>query len=228
MNHFESDRSFYIKAMTMPTFRDTNPLLRPQERILETARALFYSRGAGNVGIDLIIAESGVAKATLYKHFKSKDELIVAYMRQGDLRWLEWLQGAVSRLAPAPENQLMAVWDALEEWFSLPLFRGCLLTNTVIELAQPEHLAGAVLLEHKERVRGYLETLAVQAGVGNSRQTSQIWMLLLEGATVTAARERTPDSAELARKLARDFLGQEVVTQPQTRVQMLEHLDFEF
>jgi len=180
------------------------------------------------VGVDLIIAESGVAKATLYKHFKSKDELIVAYMRQGDLRWLEWLQNAVSRLAPAPETQLMAVWDALEEWFSLPLFRGCLLTNTVIELAQPEHLAVAVLLEHKQRVRAYLETLAVQAGVGNPRTTAEIWMLLLEGATVTATRERTPTAAVLARTLAQKFLGDEVSTQPRTRVEMLEHLDFEF
>lgn len=180
------------------------------------------------MGIDLIIAESGVAKATLYKHFKSKDELIVAYMRQGDLRWLEWLQNAVSRLAPAPEGQLMAVWDALEEWFSLPLFRGCLLTNTVIELAQPEHPAGAALLEHKERVRTYFETLAAQVGTENPRLTAEIWMLLLEGATATAAREHTPDSAGLARKLARDFLGQEVALEPQTRTQMLEHLDFEF
>jgi len=212
----------------MPTFRDPAPLSSPRERILETARALFYSRGVGNVGIDLIIAESGVAKATLYKHFKSKDELIVAYMRQGDLRWLEWLQNAVSRLAPAPEGQLMAVWDALEEWFSLSLFRGCLLTNTVIELAQPEHPAGAALLEHKERVRTYFETLAAQVGVKNPRLTAEIWMLLLEGAIATAARERTPNSAGLARKLARDFLGQEVVTQTQTRAQMLEHLDFEF
>ena len=214
--------------MTMPTFRDTTPLSGPRERILETARVLFYSRGVTNVGVDLIIAESGVAKATLYKHFKSKDELIVAYMRQGDLRWLEWLQNAVSRLAPAPETQLMAVWDALEDWFSLPLFRGCLLTNTVIELAQPEHLAVAVLLEHKQRVRAYLETLAVQAGVGNPRTTAEIWMLLLEGATVTATRERTPTAAVLARTLAQKFLGDEVSTQPRTRVEMLEHLDFEF
>jgi len=180
------------------------------------------------VGIDLIIAESGVAKATLYKQFKSKDELIVAYMREGDVRWLEWLQNAVSQLAPAPEGQLMAVWDALEEWFSLPTFRGCLLSNAVVELAQTEHPARAALLEHKQRVRAYLETLAVQANIGNAGPTAEIWMLLLEGATVTAARERTPAAAGLARTVARSMLGPQAAPEPQTRAQMLEHLDFEY
>ncbi len=214
--------------MSSPSLNNIPPPSGPRERILETARALFYSRGVNNVGVDLIIAESGVAKATLYKHFKSKDELIMAYLREGDLRWLEWLEGTVVRLAPHPQDQLIAVWDALEEWFTLPLFRGCLLTNAVIELAQPEHPARAVLLEHKERVRIYFETLAVKAGVSEPRLTSELWIFLLEGATVTAARERTSSNAGIACKLARDFLAQEIALEPQTRAQMLEHLDFEF
>ena len=85
-----------------PTPQNTLP---PRERILETARALFYTRGVNNVGIDLIILESGVAKATLYKHFKSKDDLILAYMGAGSADWLEWLQKRVEHFSPNTQTR---------------------------------------------------------------------------------------------------------------------------
>jgi AcrR family transcriptional regulator len=205
----------------------------PRERILETARVLFYSRGVNNVGIDRIILESGVAKATLYKHFKSKDELILAYLQTGGSSWLEGFQNRVEHYSLGSKTPLIAVWDALEEWFSQPLFRGCLLTNVVTDLAPPpEHPARAALIKHKERVRAYFETLAEQAGVHPPRAISEQWMVLMEGATVLAARERTAQAAAQARAIAQVLLGgqgrERIQVEPEKTNSMLEHLDFEF
>ena len=103
-----------------PTFSAPSNRPSARQRLLDTARTLFYRQGVTNVGIDLILQESGVAKATLYKHFASKDELILEFMRQGDVRWLSWLQGATEAREPKPERRLLAVFDTLAEWFALP------------------------------------------------------------------------------------------------------------
>lgn len=219
--------------MTVPIHPTPQNTLSPRERILETARALFYTRGVNNVGIDLIILESGVAKATLYKHFKSKDDLILAYMGAGSADWLEWLQKRVEHFSPNTQTRLIAVWDALEEWFALPHFRGCSLGNVVTELAaSAEHPTRRILLEHKEKVRAFFEELAVQTGMGQTRAISERWMVLLEGATTLAARERTGEIAVQARAIAQILLESQAMVSPRVEPEkansMLEHLDFEF
>jgi AcrR family transcriptional regulator len=83
----------------------------------------FYRQGIGAVGVDSVVAEAGVAKATLYRHFRSKDDLVVAFLRRRDLRWREWLSDSVERLAPRVEDRPLAVFDALGEWFASGGFR---------------------------------------------------------------------------------------------------------
>lgn len=189
-----------------PTAAPTGARLGARERILETARTLFYRRGVNNVGIDEIIAESGVAKATLYKHFASKDALILEYMRQGDARWTAWLRERVEALSPDPAGRLLAVFSAYEEWFRLPHFRGCLLTNVVTALPDPQHAAREVLAGHKRKVRAYLTDLAQQAGAAQPEQLADQMLLLLEGATAVARIEGDPAAAGRARTFAQTLL----------------------
>ena len=88
-----------------------------RERILETALELFYQRGVRNVGVDEIAARAGVTKVTLYAHFKSKDNLILEFLKLRDERWMQWFKSAVERRARDPRGRLLAIFDALEEWF---------------------------------------------------------------------------------------------------------------
>ncbi len=202
-----------------PTFHPTSPKTRARDRILETARTLFYRRGVNNVGIDEIIRESGVAKATMYHHFNSKDELILEFMRQGDARWLDWLRSTTEANEPRPEEQLLTVFDTLAEWFALPHFRGCLLTNVTVELADPAHGATDLLRQHKTSVEGYLRHLAEQAQVADPERLARQLMLLLEGATTMARTFADPGVAQEAKATARQLLH---LNQVDTRVTELE------
>jgi AcrR family transcriptional regulator len=182
--------------------QSSGPKLNPRERILQTARSLFYQKGVTNVGVDEIVATSGVAKATLYKYFPSKDDLILEFMRRGENEWLDWLKGAVEGLESNPKKRVFAVYKAYEEGFKLPEFRGCMLTNTFIELGEIEHQAREVLVDYKEKVRGYLEELAKDAGVKNSQEVSKQLMVLLEGASNLANAQRSSEPAVTARQMA--------------------------
>lgn len=192
-------------AVPGPTAEPRGARLGARERILDTARTLFYRRGVNNVGIDEIIAESGVAKATLYKHFPGKDALILEYMRQGDRRWTAWLRGRVEELSPDPAGRLLAVFGALEEWFGLPHFRGCLLTNVVTALPDPTP-ARALLAAHKAAVRAYFEELAAQADARDPARLADEVLLLMEGATAVARADQDPAAARRAQVVARTLL----------------------
>ena len=190
-----------------PTFTPTPSRASARTRLLDTARTLFYQRGVNNVGIDEILRESGVAKATLYKHFQNKDALILEFMRQGDERWLLWLSERVAALEPDPARRPLAVFDVLQEWFALPRFRGCLLTNAAVELADPLHAAHDLLRVHKARVREYLQTLLQGAGHPDPETGARTLQLLIEGATLQARTQQDPQVAQEARAMARTLLG---------------------
>jgi AcrR family transcriptional regulator len=195
-------------APTGPTFSE-GPPATPRQRILDTARVLFYRRGVTNVGINEIIAESGVAKATLYAHFATKDELILEFMRQGDARWVTWLDERVRALAPDARARPLAVFGALAEWFALPFFRGCLLGNAATELADPQHPAQTILADHKERVRTLLEGYLAEADAPDPAALASQFLLLMEGATAVARITKNPDAAQQAQAVARALLGGE-------------------
>ena len=89
-----------------------------RDRILNAASELFYREGVQNVGIDRIIAESGVAKMSLYNHFKSKDALIAAWLQERDVSWRTWFQTTVEQLVTEPCDRILAVFDALHEWLT--------------------------------------------------------------------------------------------------------------
>ena len=172
------------------------------DRILNTASSLFYQQGIRNVGIDKIIAESGVAKMSLYNHFKSKDALIEAWLRQEDQQWCEWLKSAIEERTHNPSKQLLAIFDALREWFEGPDFRGCAFINASIELANPDHPGHRVALEHQQSIYRYILSLAQAADVLSPEQLARQLLLLVQGAIVVAMMEGSWSTASQAKKAA--------------------------
>lgn len=177
-----------------------------KQKLMDTALALFERHGFHATGIDRILAESGVAKMTLYKHFRSKDELIVAVLQCRDARFREWLRSAVEAKAKAPKKRLLAVFDVLEEWYGSPEFHGCVFISASCEYgdgANPVHAAAA---DNKDKVRAYLIEIAGEAGAPDTEGLADQLLLLMEGATVTAQISGDPSAARRARRIAKVVL----------------------
>jgi AcrR family transcriptional regulator len=161
--------------------------LRPDERLLETAYELFAVRGVRDVGVDELVERAGVAKATLYRHFSSKDELILAFLQLREERWtLGWLEAQVQERGGTPEEQILSIFDLFEEWFREPDYAGCPFIKVLLELG-PGHPAGAACIEHLGTVRDYLTRLATEAGFCNPAEFAGSLHLLLYGSVVQAA-----------------------------------------
>src|SRR4051812_42428260 len=178
-----------------------------RDRILEVAGRLFYQNGIRAVGVDTIIAQSDVAKMTFYKHFKSKDLLVLEFLKRRDEMWRAWFEEAVQRLAPDVKDRPLAIFDALEERFSKKDFRGCAFINTMVELADGEHSAHEAAAEHKRKVQRMVRQLLADAGFDKAEELSRAFQLLMDGAIVTAVRERKPGSAKAAKKIAATLLS---------------------
>lgn len=176
---------------------------RARDRLLETAERLFYADGVRAVGVERILAESGVGRASFYRHFPSKDELIVAVLQARDERWRQWLADAVSARGGEP----VAVFDALAERFAAADFRGCAFINTMVEAADPGSPAHQVAAEHKRRVIAYVDGLLATAGRADHAELAQQWVLLMDGAIVTALRERSTEPAGRAKAVAEALLS---------------------
>lgn len=185
----------------MPRSASSQPCAR--DRILTTASELFYQEGVHNVGIDRIIAESGVAKMSLYNHFKSKDALIAACLEMQRHDWRIWFQGAIARHAEASgQPSILAVFDALKEWFEQSNFRGCAFINSAVELVHPEHPAYQVSLEHQQAVTDYMLALVKEANLPNPEELADQIMILIQGATVVAMMQGHSQSADQAKAAA--------------------------
>ena len=169
---------------------------------MQAASTLFYQEGVQNVGIDRIITESGVAKMSLYNHFKSKDALIAAWLQQRDVNWRDWFQKTVEKQAAAPAERLLAMFDVLEEWFSQPDFRGCAFINSSVELVDPEHPGYQVAIEHQQALYGYILHLVQAAELDHPNAVAEQLLLLVEGAIVVAMMRRSPAAATHAKTAA--------------------------
>ena len=177
-----------------------------RERILRAAGELFYSKGIRNVGIDEVIARAGVAKASLYKHFESKDLLILEWVRQRHEEWRNiWVAEVIAR-APDPRGQLLGIFEELEESFDDDLCRGCMFQNVMVELADADHPAHQASVEHKRAMRTFMQSLCAQAGAKDPEGLAYVLSMLLEGAIVAGVEERSPEPARRAREAAAQLL----------------------
>ena len=178
------------------------------ERILDTASKLFYQKGIRATGVDSIAAESGMTKMTLYACYGSKEELVRVYLARRDQRWREWLKEAVERRAhrEGPRRPLV-VFDALGERFADPEFRGCAFINAMAELDDREHPGYIAAAQHKAKVQDYVRTLLEESGYRDSGALARRFMVLIDGAMVTASRERRPEAARHAKEMATSLLS---------------------
>ena len=175
-------------SILMTTAQD----LPVRQRILETAQRLFRRDGFRAVGIDTIIAGAGVAKMSLYRHFPSKDDLIVAYLEQSNRQFWEWLDGAVAHLDD-PEEKLVAMFEAIEKLATSPECLGCTFQGTAAEFPDRDHPGHQVALAHKRMVQDRFAELAGQAGLRDPEKLADQLLLLMDGAWV-AARVYGPDN----------------------------------
>lgn len=172
-----------------------------RERILDSAFRLFYARGTRGVGVNTIIAESDVAKDTLYKHFSSKEELVLAYLDRADAAWLGALRAAAQAAGPRPRDQLIGLFDALDSACRRDGYHGCAFINTAAEVppGSPVH---ARTVEHKQAVRDWVRGLCAQAGARDPDALAIGLTLLLDGALAAGVLDAAPSVPAGAAKAA--------------------------
>lgn len=176
-----------------------------RERILDAAFRLFYANGPRGVGVDTVIAESGVAKATLYKHFPRKDDLVLAYLDQVDHIWFGQLRAAARAAGEDPRQQLIALFDALATAQRREGFHGCAFINTAAEsVAAPDVHARTV--EHKDVVRSWVTDLARRAGAPDPDLLGRQITLLIDGALASGVLDADPGVPWAAREAARSLV----------------------
>lgn len=178
------------------------PVSAARECILQTASRLFYERGIRAVGVDTIVAEADVAKTTLYQHFKTKDDLIEAYLQASDESLRSWLASLVRDPAEAPEDRLLTIFRQVGDWVARAGFRGCGFINASAELADPGHPGALVAAAHKDYVREAFAALAVEAGISDAERFARELLVLLDGAFVGASMQRSLAPFEAAERAA--------------------------
>lgn len=176
-----------------------------RDRILGTAFRLFYAHGPRGAGVDTVIAESGVAKATLYKHFPRKDDLVLAYLDEVDRTWFGQLRAAAREAGPEPADQLVGMFDALASATRREGFHGCAFINTAAESASgtPVH---ARTVEHKTVVRAWVADLARRAGATDPDLLARQLTVLLDGGLASGVLDADPVTATAAREAARTLV----------------------
>jgi AcrR family transcriptional regulator len=172
-----------------------------RERLSRAAYELFSREGVQAVGVDAIIARAGTAKMTLYRNFPSKNDLILEFLRRREQLWTrEWLEAESRRRGETPREQLLAIFDVFAEWFGQPDFEGCSFLTTLIEINDREHPVRQAAVEHLANIRGYIEIVAAEAGIGDTDSFARQWHILMKG-SIMAAHEGDPMAAGRAREL---------------------------
>jgi AcrR family transcriptional regulator len=173
-----------------------------RERILRTAYELFSHRGIRAVGTDEVIHRAGVAKATLYRHFATKNDLVLAVLQRREQIWTHGLIEAQSELrGNSPEEQLLAIFDVMHDWFqSRDRYEGCSFINVLLELGA-DHPAGQASITHIDHVRDIVRHRALAAGLTDIEDFASSWHILMKGAIILAAVGDL-DAALRARKMA--------------------------
>jgi AcrR family transcriptional regulator len=185
-----------VSTATTPSARD---------RLLDTASRLFYRHGFVSVGVDTIIAEAGVAKMSLYRHFPSKDDLIVAYLEQSNERFWAWFDGATGD--GTPREQLVNVFEALATFATSPACFGCMFQLAAADFPDPEHPANRVSLAHKAAVIDHLSELAKRAGSPDPGALAAQLLLLMDGAFVASRMFRRASPAAHVGEAARSIIN---------------------
>jgi AcrR family transcriptional regulator len=153
----------------------------PKDKVFQTAARLFYQNGYRAIGVDTIAAESGIGKMTLYRHYPSKDDLIVAYLKDSDeVFWNGFEQ--ITKDATTPREKLLAFFRSLQDYVTTPECYGCPFLNVATEYPAADYPGHRVALEHKQTVRAKFRQLAEEAGAKKPHVLADQLFLLMDGA----------------------------------------------
>ena len=180
--------------------------LPARQRILETALRLFYSEGVRSTGIDRIIAESGVAKMSFYRHFPSKTDLVCAFLNERHTRWMSWFDARVAALTKPASPKLPIVADVLGEWFAEPGFRGCAFINIVTEVTEASAREREIARRHKQELEERLVALAKLDGPRQPARVGRAALVIVEGAIVRAQMQGPEGVAKDAKWLLQQLV----------------------
>jgi AcrR family transcriptional regulator len=191
--------------LSAPETRD-GETAKARERILDAAYELFSKRGIRAVGTEEILAKAGVAKSTLYRHFRSKDELVLAFLQRREQHWTrEFVLAEATRRGSTPRERLLAIFDVFDQWFHRNDFEGCSFINVLLEMGDLENPLGKASAAHLEYIRSAVRTLAEEAGVQDSETFAHSWHILMKG-SIVAAGEGDELAGKRARAMGEDLL----------------------
>jgi AcrR family transcriptional regulator len=176
--------------------------VRKREHLLRVAKKMFCTIGFHVVSIEAIIAEAGVARMTVYKNFGSKEDLIVATLREEDRLFRQWLASSVEALSTRPADRIAGLFSALHQRFSAGGYSGCPFIRASIEFPDSRHPVHRAAREHREMIRSYLRGLAAEAGASEPLALAEQLYLLYEGAITAAQLHGEPWPAEYGRQAA--------------------------
>lgn len=171
-----------------------------RERILSTADDLFYREGIRVSGVDTIIEKSGIAKTTFYRHFPSKDALIVAYLQEREKKYWERVEEVLANSEHTAAEQIVDLFKSLKEFLSSPKNRGCPFINCTTEFPDPTHPGHQIALSHKRRLLSMLGELTRRANAKNPDKLARQLVLLYDGALINGMQLR--DEAPLDEAIA--------------------------
>ena len=157
-----------------------------RDDLIDAAMRVFYKHGFHASSLDDIQKEGGISRMTLYNHFKSKDELVVAAMRRRDEIFRNKMMKFVESKAKTPHERIAAVFDFHEDWFTGDEFCGCMFINASAEFAAADSAPRRIAAEHKREIVRYLREQCEAAGIADPDDTAEQLNILLEGAIVTA------------------------------------------
>jgi AcrR family transcriptional regulator len=179
--------------------------LPARDRILDTAFRLFYAHGPRGVGVDTVVAESGVAKTTLYKHFPRKDDLVLAYLDKVDQAWFGQLRAAARDAGDKPRDQLVGMFDALASACRREGYHGCAFINTAAE-SEAGSDVHARTVEHKNVVRAWVTDLARRADANDPDLLARQLTLLIDGGLSAGVLDADPATPTAAKAAARALI----------------------
>jgi AcrR family transcriptional regulator len=179
----------------------------PRDRILDTAYELFSRRGIRDVGVDEVIDRAGVAKATLYRHFQSKSDLVLAFLERREELWtLDFVEAEALRRGDSAQEQLLAIFDVFDDWFRDTEFDACSFINVLLEMG-PGDTLGRASIRHLANIRTIVARLAEEAGLREPGEFAHSWHILMKG-SIIAATEGDVDAARRAKAMARSLIDQ--------------------
>jgi AcrR family transcriptional regulator len=186
-------REVHSLTLVDGVLRSNRPLSRPaaRDRILAAADDYFHNAGIRATGVDTLIEAAGVAKATFYRHFPSKDDLIVAWLRDSRPRWFYRVRPRVEASGKSPADKVPLLYEEAAAWLESEGFRGCAFANAAIEITDSSHPAWPVIHEYLDEIEAYLRDLLTAAGRRDAPDLAQQLAVLLSGAISLGVARRS-------------------------------------